>query len=298
METPTIADGCARARVARDHDPARGDEKSAARIPLVWSWEEQRMKLLATTCACLLLGLSVPAAAQSLLVGGGYGQTARLVITAGDPIPTESGGCAATARILTRLLLPAAERSFDLRPGQAGFVQVNLNSLAGSPGRRVELLPAVTVLTGRCAASIEIFDNATGRTSASAPVLLLPASGALPSIGPALGQIVRVGVIRGFDPQPEPPAAACTGVIGFTDAAGNRVGPSRAIDLPPGGSTVLDLDAGLLLPAVGESHRLRRFVQPKLLLPASGGGDTSGCTASVQLIDRLTGLTTLAYSSR
>jgi hypothetical protein len=259
--------------------------------------EEQRMKLFATTCACLLVGVSTQAAAQSLLVGGGYGQTARLVITAGDPIPTESG-CAATARILTRLLLPAAERTLDLRPGQAGFVEVNLNALTGTPRRRVELLPAVTVLAGRCAASIEIFDNATGRTAASAPVLLLPASGALPAIGPAVGQIVRVGVIRGFDPQPEPPAPACTGVIAFTDADGNRVGPSRAIDLPPGGSAVLDLDAGLLLPAAGESHRLRRFVQPKLLLPASGGGDTSGCTASVQLIDRLTGLTTHAYSSR
>ena len=36
----------------------------------------------------------------------------------------------------------------------------------------------------------------------------------------------------------------------------------------------------------------RMVAQPRLLLPASGGGDTRGCVASVQIVDALTGWTT------
>ena len=250
------------------------------------------------------LGLATPAAAQLPMVGGTYGQTVRLVITTGDPIPTE-GGCSALIRLLTRDLLPAAERRVALRPGESAFVEVNLNTIPGSVRRRVELLPAVSVAEGECVAAAEVYENITGRTMAHTPGLLLPAQPGLllPAVrepltptGAALSQILRLGVIRGFDPQPDPPG--CSVVIGFADADGAAVGPSRAVDLQPGESAVLDLDPSLLLPASGEPLRARRFVRPQLLLPASGGGDMSGCLASVQVYDRLTGWTTAVYAAR
>jgi hypothetical protein len=253
--------------------------------------------------ACAALCIAAPAAAQLPMVGGTYGQTVRLVITAGDPIPTEKG-CTADVRLLTRALLPAVAERVALRPGESSWVEVNLSTVPGSLRRRVELLPAVSVVDGTCIAATEVYENISGRTMAHTPGLLLPAQPglllpAMPVLTPtgaSTSQIIRLGVIRGFDPQPEPPA--CTVQLGFADASGAPVGPSRAVDLQPGESSVLDLDPSLLLPASGEPLRARRFVRPRLLLPASGGGDATGCLASVQVYDRLTGWTMAAYGTQ
>lgn len=242
-------------------------------------------------------------AAQLPMIGGSYGQTLRLVITAGDPIPTENvARCSAVARIVTRELLPAAEKSFDLGPGESGFVDVNLNPLTERLRRRVELLPAVQVLGGRCAAAIEVFENFTGQTMARLQYgLLLPAvrvaseAGPLAPTGGTSSQLLRLGVIRGFDPQPEPPG--CNVILGFADARGNAVGPSKTVNLAAGGSDFVDLDFGLLLPASGAPLRTQRFVRPRLLLPAAGGS-AAGCAPSVQVFDKLTGWTNLAYSAK
>ncbi len=161
----------------------------------------------------------------------------------------------------------------------------------------MELLPAVKGLQGRCTAAGEIHETIAGRTLAYMPGLLLPASDApLAGLGVSLGQIVRLGVVRDWDPQPDPPG--CRAVLAFADVDGIPVGPSRAVDLEPGGSTFLDLDPNLLLPASGDPMRVRRFVRPQLLLPASGGGETRGCRVSVQIVDRLTGWTAVAMTPR
>ena len=243
-------------------------------------------------------------AAQLPVIGGSYGQTVRLVITAGDPMPTEGvSRCSAAARIVTRELLPAAARNFDLGPGESGFLDVNLNPLADRLRRRVELLPAVQVLAGRCAAALEVFENFTGQTMARLQYgLLLPAvrgaidAGPLAPTGGTASQILRLAVIRGFDPQPDPPG--CNVILGFADARGTAVGPSKAINLAAGGSDFLDLDFALLLPASGAPLQTQRFVRPRLLLPAAGGGAMDGCAASVQVFDKLTGWTNTAYTAK
>lgn len=246
--------------------------------------------------AILILGATAPALARQTMVGAAAGQTIRLVVTAGEPQGI-GAGCVAVAQILTRGQVPAAEARFDLRAGESRFVEVNVGRMAGESRRRVELLPAVKVLAGSCSAAVEVHENITGRTLAYLPGLLLPASGApTAGMGVALSQILRFGVIRGFDPQPDPPG--CRAVLAFADAHGNPVGPSRAVDLEPGGSAFLDLDPNLLLPASGDPMRVRRFVRPQLLLPASGDGETRGCRASVQLYDRLTGWTGVAVAVR
>lgn len=250
-------------------------------------------------CLGLVLGVSAPAAAQLPMVGGAYGQAVRVAITAGEG--SRDTGCRAVATIRTRDLTTVAERRVELRPGESTFVDVSIGSLIDDPRRRVELLPAVSVFDGECVAAVEVYETVSGRTLAHTPGLLLPAQPglllpavreALTPTGAATSQILRLGVIRGFDPQPDPPG--CAVVIGFADAAGRPVGPSRAISLPPGGSSVLDLDPSLLLPASSDLLRVRRFVRPRLLLPAAGGDD-AGCIPSVQLIDRLTGWTMGVY---
>jgi hypothetical protein len=234
-------------------------------------------------------------------IGGGYGQTVRLTIAA-----PAGARCATSAGLLLPAQpTPIEARELDLAPGQTAVVEVSVTRLLGRPGRRVELLPYVEPRVGSCLVSTEVFEQVTGRTMALSKAviagfdpqpdppapsefgLLLPATGAAP------GQLVRLGVARGFDPQPEPPAH-CTAVLAFADARGAVVGRTLAVDLGEGEAATLDLDPSLLLPA---SPLLRRLiVQPRLLLPASGGGDTSGCVASLQLVDTATGWTTAMVS--
>lgn len=213
----------------------------------------------------------------------------RVVIAAGA-----SSSCSALVRLIGEDRLPAAEKSFDLRPGQLGFVEVNLNRLTDRLRKRVELLPAVQVRSGRCTAAAEVVENFTGRIMAYQPGLLLPASGRIPApIGVAVSQFVRLGAARGFEPQPDPPKCAATLV--FADGNGNPVGTPKTIDLAVGSFEVVDLDADLLLPAAGDPL-VRRYVQPRLLLPAAGGGDTRRCALSMQVFDRVTGWTNVAYT--
>jgi len=237
-----------------------------------------------------MLASGGPALAQSSVIGGAWGQSVRVVVAA-----DASSSCSALVKIVSKDLLPAAEKSFDLRPGQMGFVDVNLNRLADRFRKRVELLPAVQVRSGRCTAAAEVIENLTGRTMAYQPGLLLPAAGGpLTPVGVAVSQFVRLGAARGFDPQPDPPKCAAT--LAFADSNGNPVGPAKPINLTAGSFEVVDLDPGLLLPASGDPHE-RRYVQPKLLLPAAGG-DTRGCALSVQVYDRVTGWTNAVYTAR
>lgn len=248
------------------------------------------MKLQNLAVVGMMLGWAAPSFGESTVIGGAWGQTVRVVVAA-----DASTSCSALVRIVSKDLLPAAEKTFDLRPGQMGFVDVNLNRLADRFRQRVELLPAIQVRGGRCTAAAEVIENVTGRTMAYQPGLLLPASGGpVTPVGVAVSQFVRVGAARGFDPQPDPPKCAAT--LAFADMNGNPVGPTKTINLAAGSFEVVDLDPGLLLPAWGDPH-VRRYVQPRLLLPASGG-DTRGCALSVQVFDRVTGWTTSIYGAQ
>lgn len=258
----------------------------SALFALIRRWRLPRSGI---TAAVMMLCLAGQGFGQSSVIGGSWGQTVRVVVAA-----DASSSCSALVRLIGEDRLPAAEKSFDLRPGQSGFVDVNLNRLTERLRKRVELLPAIQLRSGRCTAAAEVIENFTGRTLAYLPGLLLPASGRIPApIGVAVSQFVRLGAARGFDPQPDPPKCAAT--LAFADGNGNPVGSPKTIDLAAGSFEVVDLDPGLLLPAAGDPLA-RRYVQPRLLLPASGGGDTRGCAFSVQVFDRITGWTSVAYA--
>jgi hypothetical protein len=199
-----------------------------------------------------------------------------------------ASGCSIKASLHWRDLLPAIpERTLDLRPGQIGVVTADLSRLGATFGRRVELLPYVTAKRGTCEVTVEVFQQFTGSTAAR----MSPGSANVPVMGVALGQILRFGVIQGFDPQPDPPAP-CVAVLAFTDTRGNLVGPTKAVNLARGQSDFLDLNPGLLLPA-SEILPYRTMVTPKLLLPASGDPNSlRGCRVSAQVFYQVTGQTT------
>jgi hypothetical protein len=247
-------------------------------------------------CLLLALGLTTTEGATLPLIGGAYGQSVRFSIAAGRL------SCTAVVRLSTRDLLPAAEKRFALRPGESDFVDVNLNSLTDRYSRRADLLPAVRAVSGSCWAAMEVYDQTSGRVVASLPVGELSSyvastpSGTPPmllAVTASSGQIIHLGVARGFDPQPDPPA--CNVTLGFVDATGSPVGPSKTVYLTPGAIEGIDLDVGLLLPATGAG--VQRFIRPRLLLPASIAGTTQGCGFSVQVYDRGTGATTSAWDA-
>jgi hypothetical protein len=61
-------------------------------------------------------------------------------------------------------------------------------------------------------------------------------------------------------------------VLAFFDGRRTAVGPTKAVSLLPGQLSFLDLNPSLLPGVAGP-----RIAQPRLLLPAAGGGDLSGC---------------------
>jgi hypothetical protein len=221
-------------------------------------------------------------------VGGSYGQTIKLIVAA-----SSSSRCSAMAKLTNGELLPAApERSFELTPKQVGVLNLNLDKIAAKSGQRVEILPYVQVLGGSCLAAVEVIDNLTGRsTSLSGRISeVMKEDQAAAPVSAAMGQMIRFGVARGFDPQPDPPR--CVATLGFEDRRGNPVGDRRTVNLAPGGMAFIDLNPGLLLPASGDP--LERIAQPKLLLPAAGG-DLRGCRVSIQVYDTVTGWTDASF---
>jgi hypothetical protein len=247
------------------------------------------MRLLTLTILALAGGATLHAAELPLpMIGGSYGQTVKLIVAAGA-----STRCSALAKLTYGDLLPATpERVLELAPRQTAFLEVNLNRLAGRIGQRVEILPYLQIRGGGCQASIETVDNFTARTVS----LLTPgsevmkedqAANSMLPVSTGAGQFVRLGVTRGFDPQPEPPH--CNVILAFEDGEGRAIGQAIPVTLGVGGHAFLDLN-----PPPGLSP-YQRIVQPKLLLPASGG-DTRGCRVSVQVFDALTGWTQASYS--
>jgi len=55
-------------------------------------------------------------------------------------------------------------------PGQAAFMDLPGNTLVSALGKRAEVLPVVTVITGdACVASVEVYDNGLGVTAVYYP---------------------------------------------------------------------------------------------------------------------------------
>src|SRR5436190_11499769 len=124
----------------------------------------QRFTQAALTLAAFasILGAANPPDPDFAPLGGSFGQTMRVLVSALPPDP-----CVVMVGLHpSEQSPPDPDRTFTLAPGQSGFFDVELNRLAPRFGVRVELRPVVRVLGGKCSAAAEVFENFTFRTTA------------------------------------------------------------------------------------------------------------------------------------
>src|SRR5213082_3636884 len=108
-----------------------------------------------------ILGAASPPDPDFAPLGGSYGQTMRILVSAYPPDP-----CMVAIGFRTgESAPPEPDRTFTLSPGQTAFYDLNLNRLAGRFGVRVEVTPRVVVLSGKCSAAAEMFEVFSGRTT-------------------------------------------------------------------------------------------------------------------------------------
>ncbi len=258
-----------------------------------------------------VLGAAAPSDPSFGIIGGSFGQTMRVVLSALPPDP-----CSATVGFHTSdSAPPVPDRTFNLTGGQTAFADVDLSKLTGRFGVRVELRPVVHVLGGSCAAAVEVFEVFTGRTTiyqfpppcraavdSNLPPPCIPppcrvlvdsllAPPCIPGFAPvgvAPAQVLRLAVARDEGAVPPP----CRGALSFADAQGNPIGGSQAFDLAPGQIAFLDINPSRLGTAFAPG---RTTLQPRLSAGLStnlGGTGMEGCRASIQVYDQFLGWST------
>jgi len=133
-----------------------------------------------------------------------------------------------------------------------------------------------------------------------AAVMLLPVqpvvgraqSGALPTlavppnfglVGLAFNQSLRINVVAPAT-QPGFPPSPCAAALSFLDANGNPVGQSRSVNLDPGQSAWLDLNANTVLKQFGQRVELR---------PVAITYPPDPCVVSAEVFDNFTAFSTL-----
>ena len=259
-------------------------------------------KILMALASAALAGATTPPDPQFAPIGGSYGQTARILVSAIPPDP-----CSVAVGFRTgEASPPDPDRTFNLAPGQTAAYDLNLNRLTGRFGVRIELRPRVVILAGRCSASVQVFEVFSGRTTAAMRLftgaatppdpstnLIPPPDPQFAPLGAVSGQLVRLGVGRGegFNTLPPDP---CRGVLAFLDMQGNIVGPSRTVDLAPGQMAFLDfnpssLSAATFASAARVTVRPHLFVPPPTNLADTLLGNIAGCQASAQVYETSTG---------
>jgi hypothetical protein len=232
-----------------------------------------------------IAGLPASASAQQFgMAGLGPGQTLRLNVVAFPPNP-----CRAAIGFLDsngQTPQPQPGRTVALNPGQADHVDLSAASLGIQLGQRREFQPVVMIAVGdsvsQCAASVEVFETATGFTQVATPQLQpgnVNVSPQFGMIGITLGQVLRLNVVA-FPPNP------CLATIGFLDSTGQtpQPDPGKTVNLNPGQADHVDLSVAL--PAVQSGQR-REFQPVVTLLPGPNG--SSACQATAEVYDALTG---------
>jgi hypothetical protein len=305
-------------------------------------WSFKLVCMLGTAVLGLTLAASAPPAAAQIAqeapgppidinfptVGISLGQTARLnLVNLGPAAPSTvpPGPCRAQMGFLDsagNLLAPRSQLS--LAPGQAGFVDLNRDTLGFTTAvtnLRVHSRATISfnpppdpdLPPGPCdntRASLEIIDNFTGRTS-----LLNPppdperALGAEPPpdpdrkfgmLGITFGQTARVSVTNlasptSTDPNGVPPGP-CRAEITFLDSQGNALLPAVRTDIAPGQTVFADLSRNTLNGAAEFRVQSRATISffppgPPIIPP----GPCAGMLSGEEVINNLTGRTTVSW---
>ncbi len=231
-------------------------------------------------------------------VPGWLGAILRVSITVAGPITPPPGTPVEAVVGLTDLNgnIVGQPQTVTLIQGQAASVDFNANMLVNAAGQHVDVVPAVSAAPNAFLPPVQlttgVFDRVTGIGSVLTTSTSVPPE--LSSMGPqglAGGQIMRM-VVTAFPPAP------CAGTLSFADSKGNPIGSTLAVDLPPGQSKFLDLDASTLSLQTGQ----RIQVQPMLTLQAPIGAavttSASPCAAAAEVFDRATGRTLTYQTAR
>jgi len=233
-----------------------------------------------------LLSVSASAFAQNPtiqtfgMVGIGEGQTLRLNVVAFPPDP-----CNGQIHFLDAngLPQPTPDKTVSLQPGEAASVSLRWAALGLPAVQRAELQPIVSVTSGACRATVEIFNTSTGMTTVAAPQPIpdrVNVNAQFGMVGITLGQIVRLNVVN-YPPDP------CSATIGFLGSNGTPVPlGDKTVNLIAGQADFIDLSAALLNLQVAQRAELQPVVT---LIPGAGG--TSNCQATVEIISAATGKT-------
>ncbi len=147
---------------------------------------------------------------------------------------------------------------------------------AGKNLLRAALAAVVTVAMVLQTSPVVI--QAQGGTS---PTLAVPPNFGL--VGLAFNQSLRINVV-GPATQPGFPPSPCAAALSFLDANGNPVGPSRSVNLDPGQSAALDLNANTLLKQLGQRVELR---------PVAITYPPNPCIVSAEVFDNFTAFSIL-----
>jgi hypothetical protein len=205
-------------------------------------------------------------------LGGPVEATIQLTTLSGEP--------ASSVRRVT--LTPGRVSSVDLAPDDrqaAGTFEdvVPVVNFVDAPA----IVPAVQITT-------ESFDSRTGEPNGpliTSGISVPPSILASQSLGH--GETMRL-IARATSPN------ACMATLSFFDAAGNRIGRTASVNLPPGEAKTLDLTLDSL-PTVA-SHRERIEIVPAVQLtrsrPAASAEQVpSVCSATAEVFNSETGVT-------
>jgi hypothetical protein len=168
--------------------------------------------------------------------------------------------------------------------GQVASVDFDAISMASAAGRHANVVPVVTVsgsLLPAVQTTVEVFDKLTGFGGA-----LTTANGAAPPPsqlapqGLAAGQVMRIAATAGSP-------NSCNATLRFADKTGAPIGPSLTVNLNPGQSQVLDLDARILGLGLGQRAEIQPLAQISTAVPGAEP-ISSVCSVSSEVFDIIT----------
>ncbi len=235
--------------------------------------------------ALFVLTLANPGSAQSLpnytnfpMIGLVRGQTLQVNLVAFPVDP-----CFATIGFQNVNGNPVGPTlNVALQAGQSASLALNGNTLANTPGQRVEVLPTVTLTVGvasQCNASAEVYDNILEISSVVVPgVAGYPPDPSFGMFGVTELQTAQLNVVA-FPTDP------CIGTLSFVNSNGVQVGNAMNVQLAPGQAASLSLPGSTLVTKLGP----RAEVQP--VVSASNGG----CIASAEVYINGLGTTSTFY---
>jgi hypothetical protein len=214
----------------------------------------------------------------------------------GPVLPLPGGPVEATLQLTTLSGQPASSvRRVTLTPGRISSVDFPPEDRHAAAGTLEDVVPVLNfvgapAISPAVQITTESFDSRTDEPNGpliTSGISVPPSTLASQSLGH--GETMRV-IARPTSPN------ACNATLSFFDAAGNRVGPTASVNLPPGRAQTLDLTLDSLpTPASLRADRRIEILPVAQLtrsLPAASGPPVQPvCSVTAEVFNSATGVT-------